>query len=1212
MKRLRILMASALALSLSAPSSLAFADKPAPKKKGKEAPSVTDAPGTKKPAAPKKEEAKEGPASFNATQRPGEVSPEEEARREAQDKKNDELIDELKNVIKAQGGDTGAKADLIFQLAELYYEKSKFLYSKEMLGYFRAQDEWQKKVDRGEKAAEPKLDNSGSRVQRDQALFLYRQILKDSPTYERKDEVLFTLAYNQYEDGKARNEAVQNYWALIKQYPNSKFLYDAYVQLGEHFFTGNDLERAYKAYSEAFKSTNPRIHAFAQYKLAWCDYNKGDYDGAIKRFKDVVSYTAKNAEKGSDDKPRDIALKNEALNDIVLSFVQVEATDEAIKYFAAQTGKKKAHKLVQKLALRMGEAGKHESAIHVYRALIGQDPTDADAPGYQNAIVHSYEQERKRDQVSKEMLVLVRSYGPKSDWAKANKDNKKALEQAYEDTEGAMRAMVTEYHREAQTTKDVATYKLAAGIYKEYLDNFGTSEYAFNLRFYYAEILFTLQDWEHAADQYEGVVAAEPGEYGNKDYKKSAAYDALLCYETLARIDRGEIKATTLADNAKIDEAKKKDTVKKVTLKLDQKKDQQEEAIPKWEAKLANACDSYTKLVPNDKDEISLRYKAAFIYYDHHHFVESASRFGDIITKWPQDPFSRKAADFTLNILETKEQWSELNRLSRAFFANKKLLGTDKDFTSRLAGLVEGSQYKVNEVLYADAQKKNDQDEKFKAATAFRDFVKEFQKSKYSPQALVYSMVIYQDANHLDDAIDVGEQLLKEYPDTKFTPRTWLFLGSFYDKTAQYPKSAHAFEQYVKMWEKAHGIVTAADKAKPGAKPAVAVKKAPPPPPAKKGAPPAKGAKPEEGEKVDLTKELDEKVADALFNAALFHEGMGEDDIAIGEYQKYVDYVDQKKPGFDKKSDAPEVFFNLGLIHEKAGRKKEAAAAFEAYTTRFAKQITPSKAYYAKYKQFVLLRDLHPPTSTAAKLVEDRDVSKLMDDLNKSYPKLDQAGRDDDGNLNAYGHVRFLMLEPKWKEFVAINFKDPKHLVGELKEKVRRMADIEKEYTEVLGTRSGEWGIAALTRIGLGYEDFARDLIDSPDPKGLTPDQLELYRGEIENKAFPLEDKAVEALEKALDKSSELKLYSEWTLRAQDQLNKVRPGAFGEARSLPYRGSEVFATAPGQTAMLDVPKPSVAPAPAPAPAPPGGAAPAGGASPTSSSKAPSAATSSTN
>ena len=155
------------------------------------------------------------------------------------------------------------------------------------------------------------------------------------------------------------------------------------------------------------------------------------------------------------------------------------------------------------------------------------------------------------------------------------------------------------------------------------------------------------------------------------------------------------------------------------------------------------------------------------------------------------------------------------------------------------------------------------------------------------------------------------------------------------------------------------------------------------------------------------------------------------------------------------------------------------------------------------------------------------------------------------------------------------------------------MDEVQKDYTDVLGTRSGEWGIAALTRIGLGYEDFARDLIDSPDPKGLSSDQLEMYRGEIENKAFPLEDKAVEALEKALDKSSELKLYSEWTIKAQDQLNKVRPGAFGEARAVPYRGSEFFATAQASTTPVEEPK-AVEQPPAP-PEPRAGTAPKAGA-----------------
>jgi len=160
------------------------------------------------------------------------------------------------------------------------------------------------------------------------------------------------------------------------------------------------------------------------------------------------------------------------------------------------------------------------------------------------------------------------------------------------------------------------------------------------------------------------------------------------------------------------------------------------------------------------------------------------------------------------------------------------------------------------------------------------------------------------------------------------------------------------------------------------------------------------------------------------------------------------------------------------------------------------------------------------------------------------------------------------------------------------------MSEIQDTYTKVLGIGSGEWGIAALTRIGFGYLDFAKNLTDSPDPKGLPPDLLDQYRAELENRALPLEDKGIDAIEKALQKSSELLVYTDWVLKAQDQENKYRPGAFGEIHVLPYQGSEFFATAPLETSLEVTPPPTPAPKTAPAPAappaaPPKAATPAG-------------------
>ena len=75
-----------------------------------------------------------------------------------------------------------------------------------------------------------------------------------------------------------------------------------------------------------------------------------------------------------------------------------------------------------------------------------------------------------------------------------------------------------------------------------------------------------------------------------------------------------------------------------------------------------------------------------------------------------------------------------------------------------------------------------------------------------------------------------------------------------------------------------------------------------------------------------------------------------------------------------------------------------------------------------------------------------------------------------------------------------------------------------------------------------------------------------------------LEDKANEALEKALGKAYELSLYNEWTLAAQEQVNRFHPGAYAQVRQLPLRGSETFATA-------DVAKEPITEAPHAEPAP---------------------------
>lgn len=1084
----------------------------------------------------KKVEERTGPARF--------VAPAEEVERSAMaDQKRDEAIDKLKNIIRNPAVQGEQKGELLFQLAELWWEKSKSVYFKEMRKYDDDYQKWLQDTNRGIKRPEPKLNTRESELYRSEVMRLYEAILRDYPVYGRKDEVLFNYAYNLYDINK-KDRAMEKYWELIKQFPTSRYVPDAYVQMGEHFFATNQLAKAKKSYEEAAKSKNPKIYPFALYKLAWCDYNAGEYENAIRKFKDVVAYT--EGQRVTTD------LKREALRDMVKSFEKVDAVEEAWRYFENKTGPKDARHLTKKLAGQFTEAGKHDYAIKTYRYLVNSDPNDPEAPDYQNAVVHAYEGLHQRDRVKKEMLRMVELYRPTSPWAKVNASNQGAIRNACEITETAMRTMVTDYHAEAQKTKSVDTYRLARDIYKEYLENFAKVDVikdcayddeivalSYNLRFYYADILYLLQEWDLGARQFEMVTDSNP----KGPHSRNAMYNALLCVQKLAQGKTGG----DLRGDQRLDEKKKKEGIERVTL-VRHGKDAKAEPVPKWEQELVRSIDKYVGLYPGDEDEIEVRYKASKIFYDHNHDVEAAKRFGEIILKWPTDKRSRLAADLSLDILNAREEWFELNRLSREFNANKKLSGADKEFAARIGDLVEASQYKyIDEHVYKRDKKTQE------AAEGFRAFVKEFAKSKYSPQALLYAMVIFGEAHQLDLSIDVGEQILREYPDARdvqkneLVPRTTLYLGSFYERISDFRRAADYYEKYVVHFIGKIAPDEKDEKGKKGRKKAeVRV---------------AKRTERKPGEKKDADDPM-AKVADALYNAALWNEGLAEFNKAILMYTRYI-------KEFPEKKEVPDLFFNIGLIYEKQKKWTDAAKLFAGYGEQYGRVLPPDKVYYGKYKQFRAFREMK----------DDKQAHKLQEELLKLGAKLTKDEREKDHVLNAYGHLRYLALEPEWHRYKQLKFlKFGKQLKKDLDVKAKEQQALEKSYTEVLALGSADWGIAALTRIGQSYKDFADNINSMPDPKGFDEDQVAMFRSELEARyVFPMEEKAVEAFEKAVAKSSELSIYNEATLQAQEMINKVKPGSFGEVRQIPYQGSELFATASPIKTVAAAAAPAAAP-----------------------------------
>ncbi|HEY5677243.1 MAG TPA: tetratricopeptide repeat protein, partial [Myxococcales bacterium] len=646
-----------------------------------------------------------------------------EAEREAAtDKKRDELIADLQAIL-PRVPESGRKADLWFQLAELWWEKARYVSVQEGKAYDDAYAAWA----RTRAGAEPRIDGHASDGFRKQALAVYRRILDTYPQYERRDEVLFVLADNLAQSGN-KAEAAQRYRALIDGFPSSRFVPDAWVQVGEHAFAANDLAHARDAFARAAAFHAPRLYAFALYKLAWCDYDAGDYGAAIKRFEEVVAYS----ETTSTAADR-VQLRSEALKDIALAFERADDPAGGAAYLTGKGGAQ-AVDLVSRLASAFFDAGKFDQAIGLYRKLEADAPLHPRAPAWQQKILLALDKLNRREQVVGEMKRLVEGYGAKSEWARANAKEKGALAEANELSETALRNLVQDYHQEAIKTKDAGTWRLARDIYRQYLEAFPGAESAVRMRFYYAEILWALEEWDAAARQYGLVAEADP----HGAYAQKAAYDAILAWEKSVAVSRGSLEKHQLADAAKIDERKDKGRVQasrrmplqRVTM------DVAEEPIPDNEQKLIAACERYLRVAPGSKDEIAVRYRAAFLYYDHRHFVEAATRFGDIIVRFPTDEMSRKAANLSMDILNTRQEWLALSELSRKFLADARLCPPGSRFASEVALIGEGAQFKHAMQIYEVKQ------DFALAAKEFRAFVAQHPKSAHAPRALYNALVI--------------------------------------------------------------------------------------------------------------------------------------------------------------------------------------------------------------------------------------------------------------------------------------------------------------------------------------------------------------------------------------------------------------------------------------------------------------------------------------
>lgn len=1057
--------------------------------------------------------------------------------------KRREQIESLRKIIELSP-DQGEAPGLLFRLGELYWEEAKF----HEFEANRKDDDLIKAMNRSDAAGQSRAKAEKAELLAKSkefgklAVAQYTKIIQEYPKFERSDEVLFFLGKFLMEDGQEK-KALVAFKRLVEKYPKSKFLPDAWLAFGEYYFNNSkgkrpELERALESYKRAAEFTESQVYAYALYKQGWCYFNMGDYEAAKDKFKTVVLYgeLAGSAIERDGGKSKKGTQVKEARTDYVRTYAREGDVMQARADFSkVATKPEDRFAMMKQLANLYYGDGKDREAAITFNQLIKEKPLSPESPGFQAKIVDCVLRMGNKDRTVAQVrrLVKITKEVEASGIIKEEKD-KKLLEEANELAERTLSNLAVTWHNEGKKTRDEETFRYADAIYGDYLTLFPENPKAYDMRFFWAELLNdNLNNYEKSSVNYTLVVLQDAKALEAKDAKgnpkpgkpgkwlANAAYNAVLAYDEVVKAaeEKGALKAPETGD------------IKKKI------------AIQEPKKGLLDACERYLKYLPKGDKRVEIAFKAANIYYRYNHFDEAVKRFSDIALNHPDHKFENGeragevAANLVLDSYNLQKDYAKVNEWARKFYSNEKL--AQGKFREDLSKLIEQSSF----ALVAQLEEKK---QYAKAAEAYLNFVKDFPQTTIADQALYNASVDYFKAKQLDKAIQVRQSLISKYPRSRFVPDSIYANAEALEAIGDFEQAASTYELYVKGYERSLN-----EKSAPKSKAR-----------ARKG----KGGgeeKKEEKQKWD-----ESKAQIALFNAATYREGLGQHKQALKRREQYLHL-------WPKTKDAEQIQLSIVSLYEKMGAYGKAMKLLEEYERDNLR--SPSKVLTAEGRIVHIFEK---------KLRRARDTTRLYNRIFEYYEKLPRRVQKDleKTAVAPAAEAHFRSVELDWREYLRLKLSwgrpaDPKKFKASIADKGRALDVVQKKYIQTVAFGAPQPAICALHRIGLAYHEFAEKVINAPMPPGLDPETEMAIRDEFTNQAQPLKAKATEAFASAVAKSQELDFFNDCTRESLKMLRGTyAPEQYPEVhedRVALKQGAELALGGDLLASIQDVPAPVV-------------------------------------
>jgi tetratricopeptide (TPR) repeat protein len=367
-----------------------------------------------------------------------------------------------------------------------------------------------------------------------EAIEIYKLVLHDFPTYQKRSEVTYKLALSL----KAIDEVpefIKTASQLIKDYPGSQDAMRANLLLGRHFLDGKDFDEAYTFLKPIADSSYNYEKNLARYWIGLIDLGREKYVDALHSFEMVVNdpdlkeqenpYELKKSGTGKND------LKREALIDSIRAYTIVyEKNPDPVGYYSKLCPTEAYfQETMEKLALRYIFLKKYNDAVRLLRSTSERvaDPQKV-INVYREVLLMIPLQDRISIPADEMRFVLAKF----NSWQSYFNIPIKTQSDAYWFFEKQIRDLGTRAHDLVKTEKDPtkrAFYlERSRDYYLLYLSYFDNTQNAVKIASDLADVYYLQGDYYESGDYYLKIFL---GNYGKSPERKAIIENAILALQ---------------------------------------------------------------------------------------------------------------------------------------------------------------------------------------------------------------------------------------------------------------------------------------------------------------------------------------------------------------------------------------------------------------------------------------------------------------------------------------------------------------------------------------------------------------------------------------------------------------------------------------------------------------------------------------------------------